>query len=114
MPANMGDYSPLANDFAACAFLVPFGEALWLASSSCSVIGRGMQKPVGHHPHGELVEVSVTGEQELLDDAVANIVLPRVLLVPSMSPMTMLHGAGATVGAGSGPGVISESSITAV
>ena len=38
-------------------FLVPGGEALWLASNSCSVIGRVMG-------HGELVEVSVTGAQE--------------------------------------------------
>lgn len=45
-------YSPTA-----IPLLVPGGEALWLASNSCSVIGRVMG-------HGELVEVSVTGGQE--------------------------------------------------
>lgn len=58
-----GDYSAFA-----IAFLVPGGEALWLASNSCSVMGRVMG-------HGLLVEVSVTGGHELV--AVAALVIMR-------------------------------------
>src|SRR6185436_9072970 len=51
--------------------LVPGGEALWLASNSCSVIGR----VIGH---GELVDVSVTGGHEVA--AAADVViLPEAL-----------------------------------
>jgi hypothetical protein len=49
-------------------FFVPGGEALWLASNSCSVIGRVIGQ-------GELVEVSVTGGQE--EAAVAADVVTR-------------------------------------
>ena len=72
MPTPMNDYS------AACwSFLVPGGEALWLASSSCSVIGRVMG-------HGELVEVSVTGAQEAVA-AVADMVSLLVSLKLSIA-----------------------------
>ena len=54
------------SNYLASALLVPGGEALWLASSSCSVIGRVMG-------HGLLVEVNVTGGQELVEVA-ANVV----------------------------------------
>jgi len=56
----------------AMPFLVPGGEALWLASNSCSVIGRVMG-------HGELVEVSVTGGQEAVV-AAADVVARLALL----------------------------------
>lgn len=72
-------------------FFVPGGEALCDASNSASVIGRGMHiwlTPQG--THGELLEVSVTGAQEL--EAVA------VSTPPTGSKSLTMIGHGATVG----------------
>ena len=97
----------------AIAFLVPFGEAKWLASNSHSEIGRGMQKPLGQFGvHGEPLEVSVTGAQ--VPVAVAEVIEPPLMVRPSKSSISPTHGAGATVGAGSGPGAGSKSDSIAV
>ncbi len=61
------------GDYLASALFVPGGEALWLASNSCSVIGRVMG-------HGELVEVRVTGAQEAVV-AAADVVTRLVALL---------------------------------
>ena len=58
--------------------------------------------------HGELVEVSVTGAQELLAAAVAKVPLVALFCDWKSWIATARHGAGATVavGTGSGPGSI--------
>ena len=83
-------------------FIVPLGPGLWRAHRSSSVIGTMMQRPpLPQGTHGELLELSVTGAQELVAAALASVVLlALVLLIPSISPITVRHGAGATVGAG--------------
>src|SRR5690349_9131538 len=92
MPTRMSDYSAATCCAAAtCCLLVPGGEALWLASNSCSVIGR----VIGH---GELVDVSVTGAQEVLAAADVN-----ELVAVKLSTAIARHGAGAIVATGSGP-----------
>ena len=66
-----------------------------------------MQKPpVAHGPHGELVELSVMGGQEVLV-AVAFAKSPLILV---SSIVAMRHGA--IVGSGAGAGAISKSSDT--
>lgn len=69
--------------------MVPGGEAWWLASNSCSVIGRVMG-------HGLLVEVSVTGAHEL--EAAAALAVN--LLLKSLTAVT-LHGAMVAAGTAS-------------
>ncbi len=79
--------------------MVPLGPGLCRAHRSSSVIGTGMQKPpVPHGPHGELVEVSVIGAQELL--AVASAIPSPEMVRPSKS--LIAHGAGAIVAVGTG------------
>lgn len=88
--------------------MVPRGPGLCRAHRSSSVIGTGMQKPpVPQVVHGELVELSVTGAQELV--AVADDISLFAILVPSIDVITDLHGA--TVGAGIGAGSKSIESI---
>src|SRR5690349_10235092 len=95
MPTLISDYSAATCCVAAtCCLLVPGGEALWLASNSCSVIGRVMG-------HGELVDVSVTGAQEVLAAADVN-----ELVAVKLSTAMARHGAGAIVATGCGPGSI--------
>jgi hypothetical protein len=88
--------------------MVPLGPGLWRAHRSSSVIGTGMQKPpVPQGPHGELVEVSVIGEQVLAAAAVA---VSVSLLTFVASIAVMRHGADVGAGAGAGAGSIAISS----
>ena len=79
--------------------MVPLGPGLCRAHRSSSVIGTGMQKPpVAQGPHGELVELSVTGGQELVAVAVADEESP---MTTGSSTTATLHGAIVAVGSGS-------------
>ena len=68
--SGSGRVGGMLTDYSAAAtcFIVPLGPGLCLAHRSSSVIGTGMQKPppVLQLPHGELVELSVIGGQEVL------------------------------------------------
>lgn len=89
--------------------MVPLGPGLWRAHRSSSVIGTGMQKPpVAQGPHGELVEVSVIGEQELAAAAAVAVSVSLLTFVASIA--VMRHGAAVGAGAGPGAGSIAISS----
>lgn len=92
------NYSASVPAFTASAlFFVPGGEALCAASSSASVSGRGMQKPLTPQGcHGELLEVNVTGAQLV---AVADV---ELLLICCSKSSTTITGQGAIVGSGAG------------
>ena|SRR5215217_92494 len=95
-------------------FLVPGGEALWLASNSCSVIGRGTQNlPFEQICHGELVDVSVTGAQEVVVAAAVEYAALLANLLSDWKSLTAMVLHGATVAVATGSELLSAPSSTA-